>query len=114
MTTARTLNTTSVNRLAPATMGSPIGPTNLRAIPKSTARKMTWRMSPSTNAPKKLSGTRCVRNSHHSRVSPVWMYCWALSVVSMVAGSTCKPSPSRKTLIATRPVIMAMIVPIWK
>jgi hypothetical protein len=73
MTIARTLNTTSVSRFAPATTGSPTLPTSFMAMPKITARKMTCRMSPSTKGPKKLSGTMWVRNSHHWRVSPVWM-----------------------------------------
>ena len=114
MTKLSTLNTTSVSRLTPAMIGSPILPTALMAIPKMTARKMICRMSPSTNAPKKLSGTRWVRNSHHCRVSPVSMYCLAVSLVLIASTLACTPSPSRERLIATRPVTMAMIVPIWK
>ncbi|MFC5236923.1 hypothetical protein [Pseudonocardia zijingensis] len=54
-------------------------------------------MSPSTKAPKKLSG-----NSHHSRVSPDWRYCWAVSVVRIVAGSAFTPLARRTGARAVR------------
>ena len=76
--------------------------------------KMICRMSPSTNGPTTLSGTRWVMNSHHCLVSPVVISFSADSLVSIVEGSALTPSPTRKMLIATSPKHIAMMVPTWK
>ena len=89
-------------------------PTALSATPNSTAMKMICRMSPSTNGPTTLSGTRWVMNSHHCLVSPLVISFCADSLVSILPGSAFTPSPTRKMLIATRPKIIARMVPTWK
>ena len=85
-----------------------------RAMPKITAMKMIWRMSPSTKGATMLVGMMWVRNCHHSWWAPVSMSLAAESVVLMVLASALTPSPRRKMLMATRPKSRAKMVPIWK
>ena len=103
-----------VRRLIRSRTGPPMCPTALSATPNSTAMKMICRMSPSTNGPTTLSGTRWVMNSHHCLVSPVVISFSADSLVSILPGSALTPSPTRKMLIAASPVNIAMMVPTWK
>jgi hypothetical protein len=79
-----------------------------------TARKMIWRMSPSTNGSTTLVGTMCVRNCHQCWVSPRWMSALTDSDALIVLTSAWTALPTGNRLMASRPNSIANRVPTWK
>ncbi|GAP60309.1 hypothetical protein AHiyo1_38090 [Arthrobacter sp. Hiyo1] len=78
---------TPVSRCTPSSTGAPSLPIAFNAMPKTTAMKMIWRISPAMKGWTMLVGMMLVRNCHHSWCAPASMSFAAASVVLMV----CRP-----------------------
>lgn len=106
MATRRKIGEVSACRKS--TTGRPRSPTSASAMPNSTEKNSTCRMSPCAKAPVMVSGMMFIRK-------PTMVVSCAFSVkvetfeASSVAGLMCMPAPGWMTFDTTRPTISANV-----